>query len=120
MTRHDHQLARKLYATESPLEAVLALHIKAAGLPDPEREFRFRATRKWKFDFCWPDQWLAVEVEGGTFSGGRHVRGKGFELDCEKYNAATVGGWRVLRYTSRMIESGQALQQIEAALNEST
>jgi len=39
---------------------------------------------------------LAVEVDGGTWTGGRHTRGAGFEADCEKLNAAVIAGFRVL------------------------
>jgi very-short-patch-repair endonuclease len=117
--KHDHDLAKQLYApAQSRLEETLSLHLRAAGLPDPEREYRFAPPRRWRFDFCWPDQRLAVEVEGGIYSGGRHVRGSGFEKDAEKYNAATIAGWRVLRFTSAMIQCGEALAQIEQALNE--
>lgn len=55
--------------------------------------------RRWKFDFAWPEHWLAVEMEGGAFSGGRHTRGVGYAGDCQKYSAAVVLGWRLLRYT---------------------
>ena len=55
---------------------------------------------------------VAVEVEGGVWTGGRHTRGKGFEADCEKYNAATERGWRVLRVTPKMIADGRAHDQV--------
>ena len=100
----------------SNLETILDFHMKAAGLPDPEREFRFHAIRRWRFDFAWPDHKVAAEVEGGTWTGGRHTRGKGFEQDCAKYNAAAMLGWTVLRFTSGMVNSGEALNAIEAAL----
>jgi very-short-patch-repair endonuclease len=117
MNRHDPTLAAKLYArAPSRLEETLALHLRAAGLPEPEREYRFHAPRRWRFDFCWPDHRLAVEVEGGIWSGGRHVRGAGFEKDLEKYNRANLDGWCLLRFTGDMIKSGQALQTIEVAL----
>ncbi len=70
---------------------------------EPEREFRFHPERKWRFDFAWPDHKVAVEVEGGQFSVGRHQRLSGFEADCDKYNSAALLGWAVLRFTSRMI-----------------
>ena len=100
----------------SALEDALAFQIRAVGLPKPEREFRFHPTRKWRFDFAWPRYNVAVEVEGGIYSAGRHTRGKGFERDCEKTNAAVVQGWRVLRVTAKHIKSGTAINQIEQAL----
>jgi very-short-patch-repair endonuclease len=100
----------------SNLEATLALQIKALRLPAPETEFRFHSTRKWRFDFAWPALRIAAEVEGGTWSGGRHTRGSGFEGDCEKYNAAALAGWTVLRFTRRQITNGDALRMIAAAV----
>lgn len=67
------------------------------GLPRPEVEVRFHPDRKWRFDYAWPKQKVALEVEGGVWTGGRHTRGAGFVEDMEKYNAATRLGWRVLR-----------------------
>src|SRR5687768_16750315 len=29
--------------------------------------------RRWRFDFAWPELKVAVECDGGTFTGGRHV-----------------------------------------------
>ena len=104
----------------SRLEDVLEFQLTSTKAPDFEREYQFHPTRKWRFDFAWPDSkcMLAVECEGGTWTGGRHTTGSGFEADCEKYNAAALAGWRVLRYTMDMIRSGVALQQIEEALGE--
>lgn len=73
------------------------------GEPVPEREYRFDAHRRWKTDFAWPEHKIIVEIEGGTRRQGRHNRYQGYRDDCEKYNAATVQGWRVLRYTGEMI-----------------
>ena len=120
MTRHDAELARRLYAkAPSKLEATLSLHMRAAGL-NPEPEFRFAPPRRWRFDFAFPAQKVAIECEGATWINGRHNRGAGFAADCEKYNQASMDGWTLLRFTGAMIQSGQALAQIEAALNEST
>jgi very-short-patch-repair endonuclease len=95
-------------------ERLLLLHLRAAGLPEPVREYRFHPSRRWRFDFVWPAAMLAVEVEGGSWIHGRHVRGRGFEADCAKYNAAVLLGWRVLRFTTAMVESGAAISAIEA------
>jgi hypothetical protein len=47
---------------------------------------------------------------------GRHVRGRGYERDCEKYNAAALAGWIVLRVTTDMIQDGRALALLETAI----
>jgi len=83
---------------ESPLEREFIQAYKLYGIPEPLREYKFHETRKWRFDFCWPDIKVAVELEGGVFSGGRHTRGMGFVADCEKYNQAALLGWRVFRF----------------------
>lgn len=66
-------------------------------------EFRFHPKKRWRFDFALPEHKIAIEVEGGTWSNGRHTRGAGYRKDCEKYNAANVLGWHVLRYTTDML-----------------
>lgn len=101
---------------ESPLERMFAAQVEAAGLPIPVREYRFAKPRRWRFDFAWPDERLAVECEGGVYSRGRHVRPSGFKADAEKYNAAAMLGWTVLRYTAESIEDGTAIAAIRAML----
>lgn len=103
----------------SPLEVMLDQQMRLCRLPAFVTEYRFdnRAKpRNWRFDFAWPECRVAVEVEGGVWSNGRHTRGQGFISDIEKYNAAVLQGWRVLRYTSKAIKSGQAVNEIEQAL----
>ena len=102
----------------SSIEEMLALHIEVNKLPKPVREHRFHETRKWRFDFAWPDRKVAAECEGAIYVNGRHTRGSGFEKDCEKYNAATLGGWRVFKFTPRMVKTLQAIQSLQAALSE--
>ena len=69
-----------------------------------EKEFRFHKIRKWRFDFAITSRMTAIEIEGAVFQNGRHTRGKGFSNDCEKYNAAALLGWKVLRYTTNQIK----------------
>jgi very-short-patch-repair endonuclease len=98
------------------LEERLAWHIKVWGLPTPEREHRFDATRRWRFDFAWPAFRVAAEVEGLTPQGGRHQRMAGFQGDAEKYTAAQLAGWAVLRFTAGRIRSGYAIRALEIGL----
>ena len=90
----------------SSLEAAFADQARRLRLPAWVEEHRFAASigRRWRFDFAWPDRMLAVEIDGGAFSGGRHTRGAGFVEDCRKMNAATLMGWRVLRFTAGDLE----------------
>jgi len=67
----------------------------------PKTEYRFLKKRKFRFDFAWPDRMIAMEVEGGVWSGGRHTTGKGYTRDLEKYNLATLHGWEVYRFTTQ-------------------
>lgn len=90
--------------------------LKVRGLPAPIPEYRFHPTRKWRFDYCWVAQKVALEVEGGVWVRGRHSRGAGMIGDMEKYNRATVLGWRVLRTTPQTLKSRETLQMLTALL----
>ncbi len=102
--------------SKSELEATLDLYIRANKLPEPARELRFHPKRKWSFDFAWPVNRLAVEVEGGVWQGGRHTTGAGFSEDCVKYNEAALLGWTVIRVTADHIHDGSAIDWIRRAL----
>lgn len=97
---------------------------KIAGLPVPVAEHKFHPTRKWRFDYAWPDRLVALEVEGGVWAQGRHTRGSGFVKDMEKYNAAAALGWRVLRALPRKNQRGvpnlspEVLAALRSALGE--
>lgn len=45
---------------------------------------------------------IVMLVAAGVWSRGRHVRGDGFLVDCEKYNLAASDGWRVFRVGTGM------------------
>ena len=100
----------------SDLEDTFAWQVRATQCPAPVREYKFAVRRRWRFDFAWPDQMLAMEIEGGTWSGGRHTTGKGFAADCAKYNCAVMDGWRVLRFTGESVIDGSAIALVEQAL----
>lgn len=101
---------------QSGFERNLQFQIKALKLPAPECQYRFAPPRRWTFDFCWPAWKLALEVEGGIWTKGRHTRGKGYERDCEKYNEAALAGFRLLRVTTGMVADGRALRVVERAI----
>lgn len=100
---------------------VLAFEVQCelARLEKPVPEYQFARPRRWRFDYAWPNAVgapLALEVEGGVFVAGRHSRGAGMVKDMEKYNQATLLGWRVLRVTPKQIADGSALSLVEQAI----
>lgn len=96
------------------IDAVFALMLHEQGLPMPVRELKFHPDRKWRFDYAWPEQMICLEVEGGRRQYGRHNRPQGFANDVEKYNAATVFGWRVLRCFPETLRSKETVLMLRA------
>jgi hypothetical protein len=75
-------------------------------------EHRFHDTRQWRFDVAFPDLMVALEIEGGVWGGGRHIRPKGFLKDMEKYNEATLCGWKLLRTTWDKVLDGRVVPEV--------
>ena len=91
------------------------------GLPIPLKEHRFEVNRRWRFDYAWlgvVGGKVALEVEGGVWSQGRHTRGAGFLGDIEKYNRAVVLGWRVVRCTPDKLMTMETVDMLKALLSE--
>jgi hypothetical protein len=107
--------------TNSSWEDYLENQINDAGLPKPEREYRFIKPRRFRFDFCWPALYdisgvyygLAVEVDGNIYHKSRHTTGPGYSRDCEKFALAACEGYRVIRVTSGQVGTGEAIQWIK-------
>ena len=83
--------------------------------PGAVAEFRFHPSRRWRFDFAWPDKKLALQIQRRTLSGGRHTSGKGYRADCEKYSNAAIMGWAVIRVTTDMLRDGTAAKLLDLA-----
>jgi very-short-patch-repair endonuclease len=106
--------------SKSALEESLLLQMLAYNLPSPHREYPFAQLlgRRWRADFAYPAPiMLLIEVEGGTYSGGRHTTGSGYRKDAEKYNTASLMGYTVLRFTGDMVKDGTAIKTIKQALD---
>jgi len=107
----------KLPKALSEGEETFQLHCKIYNL-SPEREFYFAKDegRLWRFDFAWPDKKVAAEINGGTWTNGRHNRGSSMAKEYEKLNHASLGGWRVFQFTTETVQSGNAIDLIVMAL----
>ena len=94
------------------LEETFEKQLQEAGETTYERECKEpyrRATAanprsRPRADFCWSREKVVVEVEGGTWSGGRHTTGAGFARDARKHAFALLDGWAILRVTSETIK----------------
>ena len=82
------------------------------------KEHKFHPKRKWRFDYAIPEHKIALEVEGGVWTGGRHIRAQGFLGDMEKYNTATLMGWRVFRTTPDDLYKMATINLLRQAINE--
>jgi very-short-patch-repair endonuclease len=94
----------------SALERQFAMLWRVVDGPQLTPEWRFDEVRRWRFDFAHRESRVAIEIEGGVWSGGRHTRGAGFVGDCEKYLEAHLAGWRVMRLTKEMITYANCLR----------
>lgn len=89
------------------------------GLPAPTPEYEFdnrTPPRGWKFDWAWIESMVALEVEGGAWTKGRHTRGKGFVSDMEKYKEAAIQGWLLIRCTPAQLRTGAIVPDLKRAL----
>ena len=89
---------------------------KAKGLPTPVAEYRFHPTRKWRMDWAWADQKLALEIDGGVWVRGAHGRGTGIVRDQEKGREAAALGWRIIRCQPKELFTPGVLDAINRAL----
>lgn len=114
MNKHDLKRTRasNTAKTGSFGERILAAQLDLEKI-EYDLEFKFHPQRRWRADFRITGYPVLVEVEGGTWSNGRHSRGSGFAKDCEKYNAAAKLGYFVIKGTTDQVRSGQLLQDIK-------
>jgi hypothetical protein len=71
--------------------------LKAEKLPIPEIEYPVTDKRRWRVDYCWIEEKVILECEGGVWVNGRHTSSKGFLADIEKYNFCVCLGYRLIR-----------------------
>jgi len=84
--------------------------------PELATEHRFHPERRWRFDFAHLPTKTAIEINGGVWSGGRHVRGAGYLRDREKINAAQMLGWKVFELGTGQVTT----DNVQAIINHVT
>lgn len=105
--------------------ATITAYCRAQGYPEPEAEHRFARPRLYKFDYAWPDESLAMEIEGGIYGKGKpcpacgrksaagHTGISRLKSDMEKYNLAAFLGWRLVRCRPEQVESGEVFGMLD-------
>ncbi len=100
--------------TEAP--ALFFAALASAGLSEPLREHMFHATRKWRFDYAWPQYLIALEVDGGIWVNGGHNRGAQMLKTWEKENEAVCMGWRILRCQPKDLTAAATINSLKRVL----
>ena len=95
---------------------IVLAYFQQMGIPTPELEARFHPQRKWRWDFSWPSEKLALEVQGGIWIAGGHNRGAKMCKEHEKRNAAAVLGWRILYVEPKDLCTVDTCHMIRTAL----
>lgn len=93
--------------TESQLEAdfhrLFLTHLPLSH--KPTLQHYFHPIREWRFDFSWPTQLIAVEVQGHN----NHYTRPGAANDYAKHNAAISLGWKILYLIDTDLEKPETL-----------
>lgn len=79
------------------------------AVPEPTLEYQPRQDRKHRMDICWPEHKLALEIEGGTWKGGR--------FNMEKANLAALAGYRIIYVTPAQLLKPETLALVIAAIH---
>ena len=68
-----------------------------------ELQFARHLKRKYRFDFAHEQSRVAIELQGGVYNRGAHVRPEGYRNDCEKALLARELMWCTCALTSCMV-----------------
>jgi hypothetical protein len=99
-----------------PYSEVFLDYCEGNELPIPTPEHRFAPPRRFRFDYAWIEEHLALEVNGGCWTEGRHTRGAGFIRDMEKLTIAAGLGWRVVYCQPKELCTQATVDAIRTAL----
>lgn len=78
----------------------ILLILRALEIPYEQEHLFALPNKRFRFDIAILDQKIAIEYEGLFSEKSGHTTIKGYVKDVQKYNLATILGWRILRYTA--------------------
>jgi hypothetical protein len=97
----------------NPLAAKFEHLWQTWGGPELTKEYRFHPHRRWRLDYYHAPTQTGIELHGGVWSEGRHVRGKGFLGDLDKMNAAQMQGIVVLQLGTGQVDHQHVTEIID-------
>lgn len=103
-------------ATRQPFNDAFTLLCRKELGERCEKEWKFHPVRKWRFDYSIPKYKIAIEIDGGVWTYGRHNRSAGYLADMEKFNAAAALGWVVLKFTPQQQYTRKTLEIIRQTI----
>ena len=107
----------QLKPSPHPSSGVVENYLWSKGIAKPVSEYRFRPDRRWRFDYAWLEERVALEVQSGIWSQGRHTRGAALLQEWEKLNAAAALGWRILYCQPSDLLKPETIEAIRKALD---
>lgn len=139
LPKRGRKIVEKANVGRSVEAALFEKLCESHGLPTPEPEYIFAPweggnpdclhgsgkytcgdcaaeRRRWKFDWLF-DGWLAVEKQGGNFTGGRHADPAALRDEYEKLNHAVLYGYCVLFFLPEQFDTGEAFTFIHRVLH---
>jgi very-short-patch-repair endonuclease len=86
------------------------------GINLPVKEHMGIPGRKYRFDYAWLTEKVAVEIQGGVYTKHAHGSVTGILAGYRKANECAKFGWRVLYFTPAEMKSTDTIKTIKAAL----
>lgn len=77
---------------------------EAANGPAYVPEMTVHPERRFRYDYCWPEAAVALELQGGIHQAGKgHVSAAGFKTDCDKLNLSNLLGITLFKFATGQI-----------------
>ena len=115
-TKTASRAAKLAASSQNDTSDMFTLFCQSQFGREPVREHRFHPIRKWRFDYAFPELKIAIECDGGVWTGGRHNRPTGYLKDMEKFNTAAEMGWVVLKFTPQQLMTSATIDIIRSTI----
>lgn len=111
---HSPRGGEKLQAPARDLpksQSALRLEQQLQAFPPHVKEWFPIAGRNFRLDYAWPDEKVAIELQGGV----HRIKGK-WVRDFEKRALLMIAGWRVLELDGKSIKEERSVEWLKALL----